>query len=208
LKAPDRGYVLLAACVGGAVIATNLIDFGLDGSRLGLLNANLSSSWSHRVTAAALATGGALAALRARTGSRQRTWWALTATALVLLFVVEVSPAHVQVDRLSWGKLIYLPLLVGLAASVGHLAKRFGENRLMWIALGALAASYAVHIFGPQVVERFGWGTDSWAYQVKVGLKEGSELAGWLLLVIALWRMGQRSPLTEQRKLRTGDGGT
>lgn len=131
--------------------------------------------------------------------------------------MVEVSPAHVEVDRLSWGKLIYLPLLVGLAASVGHLAKRFGQNRLMWIALGALAASYAVHVFGPQVVERFGWGTDSWAYQVKVGLKEGSELAGWLLLVIALWRMGQRPPLTEQRwlpgrprgaKLRAGDGGT
>jgi hypothetical protein len=54
-----------------------------------------------------------------------------------------------------------------------------------------------VHVLGPHVVQALGWGTDSWAYQVEVGLKEGMELAGWLLLVFALWRA---RPATAGRK--------
>ena len=69
----------------------------------------------------------------------------------------------------------------------------------MSVALGALALSYVVHIFGPHVVAEFGWGTDSWAFQAKVGLKEGTELAGWLLMVVALWRIGQRSTSAGRR---------
>jgi len=180
--------------VAAAVIATNLIDFELAGSRIALLNANLASSWSHRASAAALAAGGGLAVRGARRGGGQRGLWVVTATALILLFVAEVSPAHVHVDRLSWGKLIYLPLLVCLAVSVVRLARDSAHSSIMSVALAALAASYAVHIFGPRVVAALGWGTDSSAYQIKVGLKEGLELAGWLLMVIALWRLGQRHP--------------
>jgi hypothetical protein len=36
------------------------------------------------------------------------------------------------------------------------------------------------------VVQALGWGTGSWAYQVKVGLKQGTELAGWLLILLGL----------------------
>jgi len=178
--------------VAVGVIATNLIDFKLAGARIALLNANLDSSWSHVATAAALAAGAAVAVSGVR-GGRQRAFWAAIAAALVLLFVIEVSPAHVQVDRLSWGKLIYVPLLACLAISLARLARRSEHDHITRLALGLLAASYGVHVLGPHVVRALGWGTDSWAYQVKVGVKEGAELAGWLLLVIALWRMGPRA---------------
>jgi hypothetical protein len=139
--------------------------------------------------------------LRVQKGGPYRGWWAVTATSLFLLFVVEVSPAHVHVDRLAWGKLLYLPLLVCLAASLARLAHGSGHGRIMWVALAALAASYTVHIFGPHVVAAFGWGTDSLAFQAKVGLKEGAELAGWLLMVVALWRIGQRPSSVDRRTL-------
>jgi hypothetical protein len=179
--------VLLATAVAGTVIVTNLIDFEADGLRIRLLDADLGSSLSHRATAAALLAGGALALLRARRAGGRRAWWGATAAALIILFVAEVSPAHVDVDRLSYGKLIYVPLLACLVVCVRRLVDGSDQGTVMWVGLATLAGSYAVHVLGPQVVQTLGWGTDSWAYQLKVGLKEGAELAGWLLLVLALW---------------------
>lgn len=151
-----------------------------------MLNANLSSSWSHVATAAALIVGGGLAVFRARQARGLRRWWSATAAALLLLFVVEVSPAHAQVDRLSHGKLIYVPLLAGLVVCVVRLLSASDRASLMWVSLAALASSYVVHVFGPDAVRALGWGTQSVAYQIKVGLKEGTEFAGWLLLALAL----------------------
>jgi hypothetical protein len=195
LDGPSAARPILAAvAVAGAVIVTNLIDFEADGLRIRLLDANLGSSWSHRATAAALLGGGALAVLRAGRAGGRRAWWGATAAALILLFVVEVSPAHVQVDRLSYGKLIYVPLLACLVLCIRRLVDGSDQVAVMWVGLVTLAGSYAVHVLGPHVVQALGWGTDSWAYQLKVGLKEGAELAGWLLLVLALWRCVPRQP--------------
>lgn len=151
-----------------------------------MLNANLAVSWSHRATAVALALGGGLAALRARRATPGRRWWAATAAVLMLLFVVEVSPVHVEVDRLSYGKLVYVPLLVCLVVCVLRLLGESDQATVGWSALACLVASYAVHVMGPAAVRVLGWGTDSWAYQVKVGIKEGTELSGWVLLMWAL----------------------
>jgi hypothetical protein len=191
----------LAVGIAGAVVLTNLIDFEADALRIRVLNANLSSSWSHRATAAALLLGAGLATLRAGRAARLRRWWSSTAVALTVLFVVEVSPAHVEVDRLSYGKLVYIPLLACLVVCVLRLLDGSDQVAVMWVGLAALAASYAVHILGLPVMRVLGWGADSWAYQAKVGLKEGLELSGWLLLVWALWR--GRTPSS---RLRGGIG--
>jgi hypothetical protein len=190
------------------VVLTNLVDFEADEERIGLLNANLASSWSHRATAAALLFGGGLAALRAGRGARCRPWWSATAAALVFLFVVEVTPAHVQVDRLSHGKLIYVPLLACLVVCVLRLVQGSEQVTLLRVGLAALTGSYLVHVLGPSAVRALGWGTDSSAYQVKVGLKEGTELSGWLLLVLALWRARQPHgpPRGSPPRLRHGNG--
>jgi hypothetical protein len=124
--------------------------------------------------------------------------WVLTAAVLILLFVVEVSPAHVQVDRMSYGKLVYVPLLACLVICVLRLLDGSDRVNVLWLGLAVLGASYAVHVLGPPAVRALGWGTDSAAYQVKVGLKEGTELSGWLLLVLALWRAG--GPTVGQRE--------
>jgi hypothetical protein len=55
------------------------------------------------------------------------------------------------------------------------------------------------------VVEALGWGSGSWVYQVKVGIKEGAELAGWLLVVVALTRLTRaRSARSAGLDLRPG----
>jgi hypothetical protein len=123
----------------------------------------------------------------------------MTAAALTLLFAVEVSPAHAQVDRLSYGKLIYLPLLAWLVACVWRLLDGSDQITLLWVGLAVLGSSYAVHLLGPAVVRALGWGTDSLGYQVKVGLKEGTELSGWALLVLALWGAGSASADLDHR---------
>jgi hypothetical protein len=118
----------------------------------------------------------------------------MTAVGLFALFTVEVSPAHAQVDRLSNGKLIYLPLLGCLGICVWRLARGSGQVTVMRVGLVTLVGSYAMHVLGPDVLREVGWGPNSWAYQVKVGLKEGTEFAGWLLVVVALWRAGAARP--------------
>ncbi len=181
--------VVLAGMAAAAVVVTNALDFRA-GFSSRLLNANLSVSWSHRATAVALAAGTVMALLRAgRAGDR--LLWALCGVVLLVLFVVEVSPVHVEVDRLSYGKLIYLPLLITLVAGVTRLAAGRAPASLVRVAVLTLVASYAIHVFGVRIVEALGWGIQSLAYQLRVGVKQGAELAGWLLLVLALWRLAR-----------------
>lgn len=184
----------MAGIAGLAVILTNMIDFEADDLRVRVLNANLDSSWSHRATAGILAAGAVIALRTAWRTVRGRMLWGATAAMMILLFVVEISPLHVQVDRLSYGKLIYLPLLVGLVGCVCGLSAGSPLVALVRAGLAALVVSYGVHLFGAHVVNALGWGAGTWVYQLKVGVKEGTELGGWLLLVLALWRLAQARP--------------
>jgi hypothetical protein len=49
-----------------------------------------------------------------------------------------------------------------------------------------LVIAFGLHVFGALVLKRLGVAVDSWPYQVKVALKEGSELSGWLVIASAL----------------------
>jgi hypothetical protein len=84
---------------------------------------------------------------------------------------------------------VYAPLLGVLMVSLAVLARGSDQQRLVLGALALLLASLAIHVLGPHVVRALGWGPDSWAYQIKVGLKEGSELAGWVLLLPPLAKL-------------------
>jgi peptidoglycan/LPS O-acetylase OafA/YrhL len=181
------------------VIVTNLVDFEADDLRIGILNANLDSSWSHIATSVTLGVGALIALLKALQAGDDRKLWSAIAVALLLLFIVEVSPLHVQVDALSYGKLIYLPLLAGLVVSVWRLAAGSDEAVLVRAGLASLIVSYAVHLWGMHVVEALGWGSGSGVYQLKVGIKEGAETGGWLALVWALWRLARSSAVSRTR---------
>jgi hypothetical protein len=190
--------VLVVALAVGAVIFTNLYDLGADDLRIPLLNANVASSWSHLADAAALLAGAVVALLGARRSSAKRGPWISVAVTLVLFFADEVSSLHSHIDRLtrfggiSYGKLLYVPLLVLLVISVFRLTAGTDQVRLLLVGLMTLVVSYAVHVFVLSLA--IGWGYDSWAYQAMVGVKEGTALGGLALLLTALWRLQASLP--------------
>lgn len=197
--------ISVAAIAAATVVATNLVDFELDTPRFALLNANDQASWSHIATAAALAIAAVIAILTAMRPGHRRTLWGVVAVVQALLFVAEVSSVHVIVDRHSFGKLIYLPLLAVLVLCLWLLTLGSEQAPLVWAAILVLMVAYVVHVLGASVVEALGWGSGSWVYQVKVGIKEGAELAGWLLLVVALTRLSRgRSARSAGLDLRPG----
>jgi hypothetical protein len=97
-----------------------------------------------------------------------------------------VSRLHTHI---GFWPVLYAPLLVGLTAAVWRVARGTSEEAVIAAGLLTLFASLAIHVLGPHVVHALGWGVDSWAYQVKVGLKEGTELGGWVLVVPGLLRL-------------------
>jgi hypothetical protein len=185
-----RWTLLFAGLTVVTVVFTSLVDFGVDHPRIRLLDANVDSSWSHRASVAALAAGASVALLAAARSIPRRAWWGAIAGILIVLCLVEASPAHVQVDRLPSGKLVYAPLLVLLVVCLWRLLGSSDQAALMWSGLAVLFISYTIHIFGMAVMHALGWGSGNWGYQVRAAVKEGTALAGWLLVVLALWRSG------------------
>ena len=178
---PGAGLVFVS------VLGSNLLDFGACHLRFSVFDASADSSWSHRATAVTLITGTGIALLAARHSTRDRARWLWTCTVLALLFVSESSPLHTQIDRVSYGKLFYVPLLAMLVINALGLATGSEHARLIRIGLALLFASFAIHVFGTPLMHELGWDAGSWSYQVKVGVKQGTELAGWVLVVLALW---------------------
>jgi hypothetical protein len=185
---------LWAALALVAVISTDLIDYGADHLRNHIFNASSASSWSHHADAAALAVGSMASLLGAWRSAGQRHLWAPVAAILALLFLDEVSPLHARIDQLSYGKLLYAPVLIVLVGCVWRLSTDTDEAVVVRAALATLAVSYAIHILGPHADNALGWHRYSWPYQLKVGLKEGTELAGLVVAVWALCRLASPLP--------------
>ena len=100
-----------------------------------------------------------------------------------LLFIDEAVRIHEHVP--AWPA-VYAPLLVGLSASLVSIGRATDRATAFYVGLALLLGSLTIHVAGPEVVRALGWQPDSWAYQVKVALKEGTELAGWVILVPAV----------------------
>lgn len=177
----------LAAVAIAAVAVTDLIDFGVYHLRYAIMNASLSSSWSHAVAAGALALGAAVCLAGERRSRTQRATWITTAAILVLLFVDEASDLHAHIDALSHGKLLYAPILLVLALCVWRLTAGTAYIASVRAAAVLLLLSYLLHVLGPHNIAReLGSSEYGWTYQVAVTLKEGFELAGVLLALLAL----------------------
>jgi hypothetical protein len=205
--------LLLAAGAIGAVAFTDLIDFGVYHLRYTILNASSASSWSHAVAAGALLVGAAVCLAGAWRLPRQRAAWVATAAILALFFIDEVSGLHAQIDALSHGKLLYAPILLVLVLCVWRLMIGSTHLACLRAAAALLLGSYLIHVLGPHSIAReLGWSPDGWAYQVAVVLKEGMELAGLLLALLALWgtafaekgKRGRRSRLEGPLELTRG----
>lgn len=172
-----------------AVLASNWVSLGLDHLRTTLINANWEFSWSHDVDTLVLVLG-VWAAVSGWWRQRQnRRLWAGIAAILALLFFDEISPLHAQIGAVSAGKLLYVPILVGLVACLWVLAAGTEEMSLIGWGLVALLLSFGMHTPGLHILHRLGY--TNWVYQTGVGFKEGAELAGLMLVVLALVRLAR-----------------
>ncbi len=185
----SRTALTVAAAVFLAVLVTHLLDFGIDSLRVPLFNADSDGSWSHVLSATTLAALTLTALGGLVRGSQQRSLWAATAAILGFLAVAEISTLHVRIDAMSWGKLVYAPALLVLCLCLWRLSSVPSRSVIVRAGLATLLVSFAIHVFGPHILSALGFGTSSWAYQVKVGLKQASELSGWLLLLFGLMRL-------------------
>lgn len=189
--ADGRRPFILAGLAVTAVLSTHLVDFGADHLSVRLLNANSDRSWSHLLVTAVLvlATSVALVASRRRA---QRGLWLAAAAALAFLCISETSGLHAEIDKMSWGKLVYIPVLLILAGCLWRLAGAGPARGVIRAGLTLLILSYAIHVLGPHVLQALGLRASNWAYQTKVGLKQGTELAGWLLVLLGVWTLTRR----------------
>ena len=185
-QAPSKPWLVGAGVVVAVEMATHLVDFGADDLRIRLLDSAYEWSWSHLVATAAFATAAVLGFVGAHRATEHRRAWRLTAVLFAFLFVDNVTRAH---DHFAGWPVVYAPLLAALMLSIAVVAWDTDQRRIVVVALTLLIASLVIHVLGPHVVRALGWGPDGWAYQVKVGLKEGSELAGWVLLLPPLARL-------------------
>jgi hypothetical protein len=172
-------------------VAGHLVDFRLDDLRVRLLDASQEWSWSHIAATVAFAASAvvcALAARRARAASRRREWW-LLAGLFGILLTDNVTRAHEAVPQ--W-PLLVAPAVACVGVVVVRLARGTPVLEMAVVALGLLLVSFAIHVLGHALVHSAGWSPQTWAYQIKVALKEGTELAGWMLLVPVLMRLAAR----------------
>ncbi len=111
-----------------------------------------------------------------------------TAGILALFFVDEVSGLHAHIDALSYGKLLYAPILVIMVFCVWRLTMGTPYLALVRAGVVLLLASYLIHVLEPpNIAHWLGWTRGGWAFQGVVALKEGAELAGVLLALLGLW---------------------
>ena len=177
MTAAARWGVAVAALVVAAEASGQLVDFWA----LHLRSAALDSSSDHgvfvrigtfAVLACALAT---LSLARRRGGALPYVLAAVTGW----VFVDELLDVHRRVPHWT---LVYVPLLAFVVIGFWLLS----PAPLARAGVLLLVASAAIHLAGPHVLAWLGWGPATWQYQVKIALKEGTEIAGWLLLASGL----------------------
>jgi hypothetical protein len=193
-RSANRWIFLAAASALAAVITTNLIDLGVDTLGYRLLDANFRFSWSHDLDTVLLGAG----MLTAMRGGRHcgedadRRWWYGLAIILGVFFLDEVSPLHAAIGSIPFGKLLYSPILLALVACLWRLARQTDEWVLVGVGLTTLLISFGMHVVGLHFLLRLGY--YSGTYQSGVGIKEGTELAGLLLVIVGLRRVATSDP--------------
>ncbi|MGZ4272449.1 MAG: hypothetical protein ACXVFN_15100 [Solirubrobacteraceae bacterium] len=180
--------IILAMVALAAETATHLADFGWH-LRVRLLDSSYEWSYSHLLATAAFAAGTVICARAAATGQRRRAW-AVGAGAFGVLLVDNVTRLHAHIPH--WPA-VFGPILATLCVALLRAARGTSAERLVAVGVGLLFLSLAIHVLGPALVHALGWSDQSWGYQIKVALKEGTELAGWVLLVPALLRAARQT---------------
>jgi hypothetical protein len=180
-------WTLRGAVCALAVAATTaqLVDFGVYGQRLRLLDMTTHRSIFGVASLAVLALAACASVLLAAPQDGRRRHFAVLAGILAFLLAVRIAqPPHVLLLSLPGTAAAFVLLWTApLPASVQRLVR---EGCIV------LVAAFVVHGIGEKVVADLGYGPETWAYQIKAVVKHSGELAGWALvaggLVLALPR--------------------
>jgi hypothetical protein len=183
--------VAIAAAVFAFAVGTHLADRYLLASRVRLLDSSRAGSYSHVLSTTAMAAATLAAAMLALSAAGTRRRASLTASVLFgALLLDNLTRFHQRIP--AW-PVVFVPLLAGLCAAALVLASGTSEHTVVAAGFCVLLASFAVHVLGPPALRAAGWGPSSWAYEGKIAVKEGLELAGWTLLAPALVRLARRA---------------
>jgi hypothetical protein len=103
---------------------------------------------------------------------------------LAVVAIDDIVGAH---EDLPGGKLILLPVLAPILLLLWFLPAHVGvAARAVRIGLALLVFSLVVGGFAERIVDRQGWGPRDAGYELKTLVKDGSEVAGWMLVATGL----------------------
>jgi hypothetical protein len=172
--------VSLALVAAVAQATAQLVDYWAFDMRYPALNGNSSAYVFSWLDALLMATTIAAFLVLALGNIHRRTSYAL-ALAFAFFLVDNIANIH---QRSPDGKLFLLPLFGTVFALVWRVSADSDPvvRRVLRLGLGMLGLSLAVHLAGPTFLARAGWSEHSWEYQVKIAIKECTELAGWALI--------------------------
>jgi hypothetical protein len=179
-----RTGTIAAATIVVAAVGAQLLDYGVYDLRVRALDSNADGSLVELLTSAALLGAAVAAWLLARRRVGQAAEIAV-AGGLTLLALDRVLGIHEHVPH--W-RLTYLPILGATALGLVVVARRDEGVAMTAMAGGLLllGCSLFLHELGDWLAARLGAAPASWPYQLKVGLKHGTEAAGWVLVCLAL----------------------
>jgi hypothetical protein len=201
---------LPAAAVAAAgaltlVVLAHLVTVALWERRVRLLDAGYEWSFSHILATLGFASGAVICGIGALAGRRHRRWWWWAACALMAVLLLDnLTRLHENIPR--W-PLVYGPFLGALCLAVVRVAAETRWAGVVFAGVLLLCCSLAIHVIGPETVHLLGLSSEGWAVHLNLALKEGTELAGWILLVPALARLAvplpRQSPPARTRPVRT-----
>ncbi len=183
----SRSAAAIATAAFAAVLVSNQLDLALDRLGVRVLNANWEFSWSHDIDSLVLAIGVLVAVTGAWREPGRRRVWLGTAAIFAVLFLDEISSLHAAIGRSHFGKLVYAPILLALVGCLWRLSEGTRERADLALGLVLLGASFFMHTVGVHLLLRLGYWTE--VYQAGVGIKEGCELAGLLVVMLVLFRI-------------------
>lgn len=185
--------------VAAAGSAAQLIDYAFFGLRIRALdsasNGGVFGVAGDVAVAAAAFSAWVLAARVLAARARPARWVAALAGLLTFLAADHVTGLH---ERISHWLAFYLPVLL---ASFACLAAAAWGDRLIRVGLALLGISFLVHVFGQRLVLGLGANPADLAYQFKLVVKHGTEVAGWLLIALGLLRL-RGGPGTDAARIR------
>jgi hypothetical protein len=122
---------------------------------------------------------------------------AIVVLPVLLTFLAVDKALHLHNQIADWPA-YYVPVLLATLAAVVFVGQQLPARSrgLIAVGLALLATSFLIHLAGQTMLDKLGVAGDGWAPQLKAVIKHGAEVAGWLVLGLALFATNGRRPVT------------